>query len=84
MGNLPLVNEYAWTADDYKVAQQMKAYFANFIKTGNPNGDGLVAWPAVSATDPAPAVLVIDVASKAVPAKNEARYRLLDELYRKR
>ena len=81
MGNLPLVKEYAWTAEDYKVSQQMQDYFANFIKTGNPNGKDLSEWPASSASEAAPAVLVIDVNSKATPAANDARYRLLDKLY---
>ncbi len=44
MGNLPLVTEYAWTTEDYKVSQVMQDFFANFIKTGNPNGDDLPSW----------------------------------------
>ena len=32
MGNLPLVKDYAWTADDFKVSETMLNYFANFIK----------------------------------------------------
>ena len=38
LGNLPLNSRYAWTDDDRKVSATMQAYFANFIKTGNPNG----------------------------------------------
>ncbi|MCC6279087.1 MAG: carboxylesterase family protein, partial [Saprospiraceae bacterium] len=45
MGNLPLVKDYAWTEDDYKVSATMLQYFANFIKNGNPNGDKLPEWP---------------------------------------
>ncbi|KAJ5927882.1 carboxylesterase [Penicillium verhagenii] len=37
-----------WTAEDYKIAHRMNDYWANFIKTGNPNGeDTVVQWPAV-------------------------------------
>ncbi|KAJ5953543.1 carboxylesterase [Penicillium verhagenii] len=37
-----------WTAEDYKIAHRMNDYWANFIKTGNPNGeDTAVQWPAV-------------------------------------
>jgi para-nitrobenzyl esterase len=43
----------AQSADaDRAVARQMHAYWANFAKTGNPNGAGLPRWPAYSpATD---------------------------------
>ncbi|OJJ98573.1 hypothetical protein ASPACDRAFT_53400 [Aspergillus aculeatus ATCC 16872] len=33
-----------WTSTDYAIADRMRAYWANFIKTGNPNGDGLPTW----------------------------------------
>jgi carboxylesterase 2 len=31
-----------WTAEDYQIAETMNSYWANFIKTGNPNDQGLV------------------------------------------
>ena len=34
-----------WTSRDYKIESQMSEYWANFIKTGNPNGDGLTHFP---------------------------------------
>ena len=34
-----------WTAYDYELADQVNTYWANFMKTGNPNGEGLVEWP---------------------------------------
>ncbi len=43
MGNLGTNKVYAWTPDDHKVSQQMQDYFANFIKSGNPNGKDLAA-----------------------------------------
>ncbi len=33
-----------WTAADYALAQTMSTYWANFVKTGNPNGTGLPQW----------------------------------------
>lgn len=33
------------TPEDYKVAQIMHTYWANFAKTGNPNGKDLPTWP---------------------------------------
>ncbi|PWY75063.1 alpha/beta-hydrolase [Aspergillus heteromorphus CBS 117.55] len=35
-----------WTALDYAIARKMNTYWANFIKTGNPNTESLAAWPA--------------------------------------
>lgn len=46
MGNLATNKMYAWTAEDYQVSATMESYFANFIKTGNPNGTGLPKWDA--------------------------------------
>lgn len=81
MGNLHLVTDYAWTEDDYKVAATMQNYFANFIITGNPNGNKQPNWPAVQPGDAQPDVMVIDVTSKAVKAANDARYHFLDKAY---
>ncbi len=83
MGNLHLVKDYAWTTDDYKVSKEMMTYFANFIKTGNPNGEGLPNWEPVSPKDKTPSVMVIDTQSKLIEAQNDARYELLDKIYNK-
>ncbi len=82
MGNLHLVKEYAWTADDFKVSNTMLDYFANFIKTGNPNGDKLPEWTAAKAGDATPPVMIIDTESKTVKAPNDARYEFLDKAYK--
>lgn len=34
-----------WTSADYRMAETMSSYLANFIKTGNPNGKNLPEWP---------------------------------------
>lgn len=53
--NYVLNNLYAtdepWTQDDYVIAKKMNGYWANFIKTGNPNGNQLVEWPAVNSSE---------------------------------
>jgi para-nitrobenzyl esterase len=57
----------------------MQRYFVNFIKTGNPNGTGLPAWPATN-RPPTGQVLRLDTASKAEPELHRERYQLLDQL----
>ncbi len=81
MGNLYGSPEYAWTEDDYKVSEIMAEYFANFIKTGNPNGDKLPEWKKAESNDKMPAVMVIDLESKTIQAPDDARYEFLDKAY---
>lgn len=81
MGNLHLVKDYAWTPDDYKVSETMQQYFANFIKTGNPNSDGLLNWPAAKAQEVSPPVMIINTECTVEAAKNDARYQFLDGTY---
>lgn len=83
MGNLHLVDDYAWTKEDFKVSAMMQNYFANFIKTGNPNGAGLVEWPSAKAQDTKPPVMIIDTECKVKKSEEEARYQFLDQDYSK-
>jgi para-nitrobenzyl esterase len=78
MGNLSTNKVYAWTEDDYKVSRVMQEYFANFIKTGDPNGKGLPQWPAANSGQNA-AVMHIDVESGAKPEQHPERYRFLEQ-----
>ena len=79
MGNLATNKVFAWTDDDRKVSQTMQGYFENFIKTGNPNGQGLPNWPmgAVDASGNAQRIR-IDVETKAEP-EPRARYLFQDQ-----
>lgn len=78
LGNLASNKVYAWTPDDYKVSETMQSYFANFIKTGNPNGPGLPNWPTVKSGGPAQ-FLRIDVNTKAETEQHRDRYLFLDQ-----
>ena len=57
-------------------------YFANFNKTGNPNGDKLPNWDVAKSGDATPPVMVIDVNSRTEKAGNDARYEFLDKAYK--
>ena len=83
MGNLAGNKDYAWTESDYAVSETMLNYFANFIKTGNPNGDKLPVWP-IAKNEEKPEIMIIDLASKSVRAENDARYLFLDKEYSKK
>jgi para-nitrobenzyl esterase len=78
MGNLHLNPVFAWTDEDRKVSQTMQGYFANFIRTGNPNGAGLPEWPTggVDASGNARRIR-IDVETRA-EQEPRARYLFLD------
>ncbi len=36
----------AWTETDRRISRQLQAYHLNFARTGNPNGAGVMHWPA--------------------------------------
>lgn len=78
LGNLSTNKVFAWTPEDYKVSETMETYFANFIKTGNPNGANLPEWRPLKTTDPQ--LMMIDVTSHG-SAPRADRYHLLDSLY---
>jgi para-nitrobenzyl esterase len=66
-----------WPAEDRSLSSLMSAYWANFAKTGDPNGAGLPQWPAYDAKDDF-AVMYFNAQSKAQPDKDRARFLLLD------
>jgi para-nitrobenzyl esterase len=82
LGNLPTNRVYDWQAEDFKVSEIMQTFFANFIKTGNPNGLGVPNWPAVSAGNAAQ-LMNIDVETKVITEKHRDRYLFLDQLFKK-
>lgn len=78
LGNLATNKVFAWTPDDYQVSKTMQAYFANFIKTGNPNGAGLPTWPALK-PGAGGQVLRLDVKTEVVPDQTRDRYLFLEQ-----
>jgi len=81
LGNLYLTDEYAWEPVDYEVSNTALGFFSQFVKTGNPNGEGLPTWPA--AKGEVPEVMHIDVDSEAKPSEKEAQLEYLDTIFQR-
>ncbi len=81
MGNLERIKEYAWEADDFKTSKTMMGYFANFIKSGNPNGEDLPYWEAMNPSESNPSYMVIDAESHLEKSNVEKRYHFHDKAY---
>ena len=77
-GNLATNKVFAWTDEDYKVSNVMQNFFANFIKTGNPNGANLPEWKSLSTEEPI-YFMRFDVSSGSQIEKNRARYLFLNK-----
>ena len=75
--NLKFVHR-PWEDVDHKLANLMSSYWANFAKTGDPNGNGLPQWPAYSTSNKI--VMVFDKKSEAKPLPDVAS---LDFMYKK-
>jgi para-nitrobenzyl esterase len=78
LGNLSTNRVYDWQPEDYKVSEIMQTFFANFIKTGNPNGLGVPEWPAID-NNKGMQVMHIDVNTKSFEDKNNKRYLFMEK-----
>jgi para-nitrobenzyl esterase len=76
--NLKTVNR-PWEDIDIQLADQLSSYWANFVKTGNPNGGNLTYWPAY--TTEKDQVLVIDQQTSATKMPFKDGLRILSTLY---
>jgi para-nitrobenzyl esterase len=66
--NLKFINR-PWQPVDHELANILSSYWANFIKTGNPNGKGLAVWPAYSANESKVMILGDKPEAKILPDK---------------
>jgi para-nitrobenzyl esterase len=68
-----------WRPEDRKLSDLMGSYWTNFAKTGDPNGPGLLRWPAYAAQD-GYQVMHLSADSHPAPDKHRGRYEFLDSL----
>lgn len=71
----------AWTDDDRRVADQVSSYWANFVKTGNPNGGSLPAWAAFDGNNPVAMRLGTNLGPQAIAGEKRLDFyrELLDK-----
>lgn len=68
-----------WSDSDRGLAQVMAAYWTNFAKNGDPNGEGLPDWPVFGSTSRD--VLVFDDNIRAEATPNNGHIAAIDRLY---
>ncbi|SEG36816.1 carboxylesterase family protein [Algoriphagus boritolerans] len=66
---------------DYDLEKTMSDYWVNFVKTGNPNGDGLPEWPVFDPANPLVLELGAEVKTRALPYWEQMK--LMEELQKK-
>ena len=75
-GNIPS-GSGLYNDEDRKLSETMQQYFVNFIRTGDPNGEGLPEWPAN--TGAVNRVLVLDETIRMDADPFAMLYPLLDD-----
>jgi para-nitrobenzyl esterase len=69
-----------WQTTDRELSASMVGYWANFVKTGDPNGPGLPPWPRyeAKANDP---LMHFDERPEARPDERTSRMQVLDAAF---
>ncbi|MEO7912066.1 MAG: carboxylesterase family protein [Roseiflexaceae bacterium] len=63
-----------WEAADQHLADVMTSYWANFAATGDPNGDGLPAWPAFDGPNAPVMQLGEQIGAQAMPKPEQMAF----------
>jgi para-nitrobenzyl esterase len=75
----PGPNDVAWRPQDQVLSDQVVGYWTNFVKTGDPNGNGLPHWPAFSLAEPV--VMHLHAAPASGPLPNPEQLKVLDAYF---
>jgi para-nitrobenzyl esterase len=70
---------WRWSEADRKLSEEISSYWANFVRSGNPNGVGLPQWPAFG--DPGGRVLYLGDPIAAGGVANIGSLTVLDNVY---
>ena len=72
----------AWTDLDHQVSDMLSSYWVNFATNGDPNGKGLVKWPAFDDKN-RDRPMVLGDRAEIGPAPNRAQLAFFEQLYEK-
>ncbi len=82
MNTLYMCQNRTFTDADHKIADRMSSYWANFIRTGDPNGKGLAHWPS-TAEKPGTTMELGDKNQPIPVAGDQAKLQIIETILRR-